>query len=693
MKLTWRLLLFAFLACAKVRSAKAIDSTAPPFQRIETERYAIQDRFWSPRIKQLVVSYVPFIMDDIENDKSDWKIFARFKALDERHAGKDVSNPFVHNWAENTVYNSFESMCWTLLVDPQGDPEMIAAQKKIHAGIERWIPVILGAQDPDGYLCTDVQMRGFPHFISPKVGSVRPGEDIPPELAEDHHEGYLMGYFIECAIAHYQATGGKDLRMYRAAKRGADLFCRMIGDPPKLPWQPDHEELEQALARFSILVNKVEGKGTGNKYVQFAQWLLNHRGVTPPHLDVYRQKDKPLSEQTEPYGHAVMFGYLYSGVADVARLSGDKVLASTADRIWERLVNGKMYLTGAMGNDNEVFQNSYILPNDALLGESCASCANLFFQQNMNLLHGDAKYVDVAEMILYNGILGSVALDEPKWQYFNPLDQSQSGRPTGRVNQGIDCCMGNISRTLLRLPTWIYSESERGVVINQFIGSTVILHGVAGTDIEMTQQTDYPWDGKVIITVNPTVAQSFAIRIRVPNRQPTLLYAVTPEANGIGEIRLNHCQIEPPIANGYAVIERVWQKGDRIELRLPLKIQRVKADSRVAADAGRVALQYGPLIYNFESIDLPAGQKIADLALARDAQLNAVWDGMLLGGVVTIRGTFADGTPLQAIPNFARMNRLPDLKAQTTINQPARSVVWIREPGSTINAAAQKPTN
>lgn len=680
----------AFLAEGFHTSA-SLAATAPSFQRIETERYVVQGKFWSPRIKHLVVSYVPFIMDVIENDKSDWKIFARFKALDERRAGKGLSNPFVHNWAENTVFNTFESMCWALMIDPRGDPEIIAAQREIRAGIERWIPVILGAQEPDGYLCTDVQMRGFPHFISPQTGGVRPGEEIPPELAEDHHEGYLMGYFIECAIAHFQATGGKDSRMYHAAKRGADLFCSAIGDPPKLPWQPDHEELEQALARFSLLVDKVEGKGAGDKYLRFAQWLLGHRGVTPPHLDVYRQKDKPLSEQNEPYGHAVMFGYLYSGVADVARLTGDTTLAAAADRVWERLVNSKTYLNGAMGSDNEVFQKSYELPNDALMGESCASCANLFFQENMNLLHGDAKFADVAEMILYNGILGSVALDEPKWQYFNPLDQLQSGRPTGRVNQGIDCCMGNISRTLLRLPTWIYSESERGIVINQFIGSTITLRSVAGTDVEMIQQTDYPWDGKVMITINPTVAQRFTIRIRVPNRQPTLLYAATPEANGISEITVNGSQIAPRIENGYAVIERAWQKGDRIDLSLPLKIQRVKADSRVAADAGRVALQYGTLVYNFESVDLPEGRKLDELALARDAKLKIVWDGKLLGGVMAIRGTFADGTPLQAIPNFARMNRLPHLDTKSTNLSPARSVVWIKEPGSALAAVARIP--
>ena len=273
-----------------------VDSPADgQLQRVETVHYAVDSKFWSPRIKHIVVSYVPYLMDIMEHDKTDWKVFRRFKDVSEKRAGETVTNFFVHNWADNTVINTFETMCASLIVDPQGDPEMIAAQKKIRAGIERWIPVLLAAQDKDGYLCTDVQMRDAPHFISPPL---------------DQHEGYIMGYFIEACMAHYRAFDGKDLRMYRAAKKAADLWCNTIGDPPKKAWEPDHEELEQALARWSVLVDQVEGPDKGDKYLKLSHWLLLHRGVTPPHTDHYRQKDQPIMDQTEPFGHAVMFGYL-----------------------------------------------------------------------------------------------------------------------------------------------------------------------------------------------------------------------------------------------------------------------------------------------------------------------------------------------------------------------------------------------
>lgn len=667
----------ALCALGTCLSAPAETPGHAHWERIETRRYALHEGFWKPRVRHLVVSYVPFIMDVIENDKSPWKIFARYKAVAERRLGRNVPNPCVHNWAETTLLNTFESMCWALTVDPQGDAEMIAAQEKIRAGVERWIPVILGAQEPDGYLCTDVQMRGFPRFVSPRIAGVRQGEKQPEELAEDHHEGYMMGYFIECAIAHYHATDGKDLRMYHAAKKGADLFCDTIGDPPKLAWQPDHEELEQALARFSLLVDEIEGAGAGRKYLKLAKWLLDNRGVTTPHTDAYRQKNKPLTQQKEPYGHAVMFAYLYAGAADVARLNGDKVLADSADRVWERLVNSKLYLNGGIGSKNEEFGPAYDLPNDALMAETCGSIGNLLFQQNLNLLHADARFADLAEIILYNGILGAVALDEPKWQYFNPLDQKQGGHPTCRHNKKPDCCMGNISRTLLRLPSWIYARSKDGLVVNQFIASTVMLDDVAGTRVLINQQTDYPWNGKIVMTVTPDKKARFGIRIRMPGRWPGDLYVTTPATCGDFSIRLNGQAIAAAGERGYALIDREWSRGDRIEIEMPLQPMRVKCDPRVAANAGRVALQYGPLVYNIESVDLPGGVTPDDVALSPSSPLGAEWDADHLGGVMTIRGKFAGGEPLRAIPYYARMNRLSADAGQAI--RPVRSLVWIKE--------------
>lgn len=668
------------ICLAACLSAHAQTPEPANWERIETRRYTLHEGFWKPRLRHLVTRHVPFIMDMVEHNRSQCpkkNAFARFQAAAERKAGRQAENPCRHNWSDAVVLNTFESMCWALAVDPQDDPEMASAQNKIREGIERWIPVLLGAQEPDGYLCTNVTMSGFRRFVSPVPA--KPGAVVPDEMREDNHEGYLMGYFIECAIAHYHVTEGRDLRLYHAARKGADLFCDTIGDPPKLAWQPDHSGLEMAMARFSQLVDQIEGRGAGDKYLQFARWLLHQRGVRPPHTDAFRQKDKPLAVQREPYGHAVMWGYLYAGAADVARMTRDRQLGDSSDRLWHSLVNGgKMYLTGGIGSRNEEFGPMNELPNDALLGESCANIANLYFQQNMNLLRADARYADLAEIVLYNGVLGALALNDAKWQYFNPLDQTGEPAMACRQNQRTDCCMGNLPRTLLRLPSWIYARSEDGIVVNQFVASSVTLEDVAGTQVRLSQKTEYPWNGRVAIEVFPAAASRFSIRVRMPARQIGALYSATPQLSGILAIKVNGQGIKPPNEHGYAIIDRKWSEGDLIEIEMPLQPVRVRCDPRVVANQRRVALQYGPLIYNIESVDLPAGVFSDEVELSAGAALDAEWNADLLGGVMTIRGTFADGTPLRAIPHYARMNRLPATRGERE-KRKVRSVVWIKE--------------
>lgn len=234
------------------------------------------------------------------------------------------------------------------------------------------------------------------------------------------------------------------------------------------------------------------------------------------------------------------------------------------------------------------------------------------------------------------------------------------------------------------LPTWMYAKGADGLYVNLFIGSTATVEGVGGTDVELVQETEYPWDGKVSITVNPKENATFPIRIRVPNRMVSVLYETTPEVNGITSVAVNGSSIRPVMERGYAVIEREWQPGDRIELELPLEVQRVRADERIEADLGRVALKYGPLVYNIEEED----QDI-DQALGRRSSLSTEWREDLLGGVTVIKGSFANGAPLTAIPNFARYNRVegtfaprrPERPADGSRPEPfpATSIIWMKE--------------
>jgi DUF1680 family protein len=280
---------------------------------------------------------------------------------------------------------------------------------------------------------------------------------------------------------------------------------------------------------------------------------------------------------------------------------------------------------------------------------------------------------------MYNALLGSMDLAGENFYYQNPL-AGGFGRYPWHV---CPCCVGNIPRTLLMVPTWTYVKDDDGIYVNMFIGSTIKVDDVAGTDVEMVQETDYPWSGKVSITVKPAEEKSFTIHIRAPNRSVSDLYSSTPEADGIESISINGELIKPEIINGYAVITRAWKAGDKIDLVLPMKVQRVKCIDDVEANRGQVALRYGPLVYNIEAVD---GNNV-DGVLSPDAELTTEWKPDLLGGVVVIKGKFADGSPLVAIPNYARNNRIPERPrgagdfggGRRRENPATRSRVWIKD--------------
>jgi DUF1680 family protein len=308
------------------------------------------------------------------------------------------------------------------------------------------------------------------------------------------------------------------------------------------------------------------------------------------------------------------------------------------------------------GETSEGFGKDYSLPNNAYC-ESCSNCGELFFQHKLQMIHHDARYADLAEETLYNAILGDVDLEAQNYTYTNPLDSS--GR---RYKWHVcPCCVGNIPRTLLSLPTWTYTKGKDELYVNLFVGSTVTVDNLAGTSVKLVQTTDYPWSGKVALIVNPAATKQFALKIRVPNRQVSSLYTSTPTVGGLTSLAINGQPLKPTIANGYAVLDRTWKAGDKVEWEVPMKVQRVTGSNKIAATKGRVALRYGPLIYNLESVD-----QTLDSQLSPTASLSTEWKGELLDGVMVIKGEFADGKPMLAIPNCARLNR------------GGRSIVWVK---------------
>jgi DUF1680 family protein len=339
--------------------------------------------------------------------------------------------------------------------------------------------------------------------------------------------------------------------------------------------------------------------------------------------------------------------------------TGDVDYHSAVKSLWSSIVNRKYYVTGGVGSGetSEGFGKDYSLPNHAYC-ESCAGCGEVFFQHKMHLTYRDARYADLFEETIYNAILGSLDLEGRNFTYTNALDSSERRYPW----HGCPCCVGNIPRTLLKLPTWMYSKGADRLYVNLFIGSTVTVEGLAGTTVQVVQSTDYPWSGNVSITVSPAAASSFSVLIRAPDRSVSSLYDGTPPCDGIVSIAVNGSPVSAPVEGGYAAIRREWKAGDKIDVVLPMKVQRVKAIRQIAAADGRVALRYGPLIYNIESAD----QEV-DSVLDPASALSAEWKADLLGGVMVIKGTFKGGAAMTAIPNYARLNR------------GGRSIVWVKD--------------
>jgi len=611
---------------------------APPPERLDvvyTKRYTIDSPLWNARAKALIVNWLPHVIDYCE--RTDLKIgnggidnfIEAGKANRGEPHGRHIGYVFSNAWVVETV----EAISIALMVDPRGDAEIIAAQDKMRATLERWIPIILAAQEPDGYLQTAFTLADR--------------ADWPEKWSPDHrsdHEGYIAGYFIESAINHYTLTNGQDLRLYNAAKKLADCWVANIG-PGKKEWFDGHQEMEQALVRFGRFINDEEGDGKGDAYIALARFLLESRRGGQE----YDQSHLPPTQQYEAVGHAVRAVYFYSAMADIAAETNDIDYQSAVASLWDNMVNRKYYVTGGIGSGetSEGFGPDYSLRNDAYC-ESCSSCGLIFFQYKMNLAYHDAKYADLYEQTMYNALLGSIDLDGKSFCYTNPLVNTE--RTLWHV---CPCCVANIPRTLLMIPTWTYVKDKTGLYVNMFVGSTITVEKVAGTDVEMVQKTDYPWSGAVSITVNPKKAATFALHVRIPDRTTSELYTSTPKVSGVKSFKVNGQAITPEIVKGYAVVTREWKAGDHIELELPMEAQRIIADDKIVADRGKVALGYGPLVYNVELAD----QKNIELALSK-APLKAEWRPDLLGGVMTLTGKWADGSTMTAIPNYARMNRI-----------------------------------
>ncbi|MEO0017911.1 MAG: hypothetical protein RLZZ522_1194, partial [Verrucomicrobiota bacterium] len=524
------------------------------------------------------------------------------------------------------------------------------------------------AQQPDGYLYTARIIHG--DQAPGRAGPVRWLNEMGGVTGDDSHELYNAGHLIEAAVAHYQTTHSR--AFLDLAIRLADLIEKTWGPgPDQLKISPGHQEIELALVKLC--------RATGDrKYLTLAKFLLDCRGhyrrpstVKAAFPDAYYSNEVPLTELTHAVGHAVRTGYMLAGMTDIAALLGDPGYTKAVDAIWADTVGSKLYLHGGLGSGvgmAEGFGNAYEMPNNGY-NETCAAISNCLWNQRMFLLHADAKYIDVLERTLYNGFLSGVSLSGDQFFYPNPL--VTPGGYARKAWFGCACCPVNVCRFLPSVPGLQYGVHADQLYVNLFAAGTAEVD-VATTRVQLTQETRYPWDGAVKLSVAPAAAAEFTLRVRIPGWArnqpvPTTLYHYVDKLPPAFSLTVNGQPQDTTLQNGYVAVTRRWQKGDVLALDLPMPVRRVAADGRVSANIGRVAIERGPLVYCFEGVD--HADRVFSLTIPDEAAFGAEFCPELLGGVTVIRGTGqaaarpAAGAPsaekagLTAIPYYAWCNR------------------------------------
>ena len=628
-----------------------------PIQEVPFTQVHIQDRFWSPRIETNRTVSIPSAFRECEKNGR-FDNFAIAAGLKKGEHRGDF--PFD----DTDPYKIIEGASYSLAVkyDPQLDHYLDSV-----------ISIIAAAQEPDGYLTTCVTNRCT--RLSGWWGSSR-WEKI------NSHELYNSGHLYEAAVAHYRATGKRTL--LDVAIKNADLVCQVFGPGENQKHVPSgHPIIEMALCKLY----KVTGE---QKYLEMARYFVEEtgRGTDGHKLSEYSQDHKPILQQDEMAGHAVRAGYLYSGVADVAALTGDTAYFHALTRLWDNLAGRKLYITGGMGSraQGEGFGPDYELPNHTAYCETCAAISNVYWNYRMFLATGDAKYMDVLERALYNGVISGVSLSGDKFFYDNPLESQ--GEHDRQRWFGCACCPGNITRFMASVSGYTYATQASDIYVNLYIQGSADLQTESGR-IALTQTTDYPWNGTVTIKVDPEQAgSSFALRLRIPGwlqQHPVAsdLYTYT-DAPARYTIRVNGSKVRPAVSDGYATISRQWKSGDIVELDLPMNVRRIKAHDKVTADRGMLALERGPVVYCLEGQDQPGGT-VFDKYIPDGTDIQAAFAPELLGGITVLSGTVGD-TPFKAIPYSTWNNRGTD---QMTVWIPASAEYSTPVPEPTIASRAK----
>jgi uncharacterized protein len=603
----------------------------------------ITDSFWRPKLEKVAHSALPASIYQTETKTG------RIRNFEKAGRNQGEAHEGIY-YDDSDVYKALEAMAYSL----QNIPDAALEQKA-----DEWIDKIAAAQESDGYINTFYSLTGLG----------KRWQDM------EKHEDYCAGHLIEAGVAYFQATGKR--KLLDVAIRMADHIDAQFRIPNK-PWVSGHEEIELALVKLYKVTNE-------EKYLDLADWFLDQRGrgygkggiwEKPEWGPKYAQDDMPVKDQREITGHAVRAMYLYTGAADVAAAKNDLGYMNAMKTVWEDVVYRNMYISGGIGSSgsNEGFSVDYDLPNENAYSETCASVGMVFWNQRMNLLEGQSQYIDVLERSLYNAALDGLSLTGDRFFYGNPL--ASSGQHSRKEWFGTACCPSNISRLVASVGDYIYAKNESGIWINLFIGNQTEFD-LSGEKVSVKMSTNYPWDGKISIELNPENSTQFDINLRIPGwikgePVPGKLYSFLEETPSTLDLEVNGEKVPTTQKNGYLLISRKWNKGDKISYTLPMEVRELQSRPEVIANQNKVAIQRGPLVYCVEGFDNEG--KATDFVLSSSPDFK-VKDFQILNEKVKAitfnanRTGQAETKTLTAIPYYTWANRGSN-----------EMVVWIDKP-------------
>jgi DUF1680 family protein len=612
-----------------------------PISMVNIKNVELTDSFWLPKIKTVQNTSIKY---GIEKCVFEGRL-DNFLIAGKKKKGKVKGKmPFD----DTDVYKIIEGASYSLISAPN---------KALKNYLDSIIAIIKIGQEPDGYLTTwfTIDPENPPAPWVNKTGKRWTG-------VVSSHELYNSGHLFHAAAAHYIATGKRNF--LDIALKNADLLVESFG-PGKLTLPPGHQIVETGLVKlYRITKNE--------NYLKLAKYFLDLRGDSTTHklYGEYAQDDKPVKQQTEIEGHAVRAVYMYAGMTDIGTMYNDTSYLHAVKNIWTNMVNRKMYITGGLGarHEGESFGNDYELPNLSAYAETCASIGDVLWNIRLFELSGESRYFDIIERTMYNGLISGISLDGKKFFYVNPLeaDGKFAFNQGAKTRQGwfdCSCCPTNLIRFIPSIPGIIYATRNDTLYVNLFASNKARVT-INNSVINIKQQTDYPWDGKIRLSVHSEDAIPFTLKFRIPgwtNNQvmPGNLYNFINQISSPVKIKVNGKDTDYYKSKGYACINRTWKSNDQIELILPMVIKYVAANKMVNADSNLTALEYGPLVYCFEEID---NSSLDKLTMPEDVNLRVVRNDKLLGGINEVVGdvpaiTGKGKLRITAIPYYAWSNR------------------------------------